>query len=592
MLKRRIQSTTLSLTDSNLTEQLAARNTFVIDHANVFISLTREVNPYFILYSNNPFEGLTSYYPFIMKALHYFSMLFTVIVISLNASAQSTSWNTGGNTNLNPNCFIGTTDQTPLNIKSGGLTQMKIAPDGSVRLASLTGIGYSYVAVGPNGDLQRLTDPTVDSLFDCSVKLWKADGNYVTPNCFIGSTNQEALRMVTHNTERMRISSTGMVGIGTTTPKSMLQIGDDMPLAVSIHTNGPTDTRYMIGFNTYLDGSTPHFTTNGPGGMINWDANNNDVCIGVTPQGNAGQQANIPTTLAVGENGRVGIGTRDQQELLHVRQSGGAATIRIESGTPLDAPGIEFWSGPFSQTTAHLGSVRGQYNQSTSLGELHFYANGGQTPTGVVEVLKIDKDNAELSSRLGIGTTPNAADQVTVNGAARFTQGDTPSNYLRFHHDGTDAIIEHQTSTANSNALNRLVINPGGNRTDFGGTVVMNANLGLGTDDFLDGGNNKDYRLSVDGRIRAREVKVYSGWADHVFEPGYDLMSLDEVAAFIRENGHLPGVPSAVEVEANGVDVGETQALLLEKVEELTLYMIKLEDENKKMRKEIEALKR
>jgi hypothetical protein len=527
-----------------------------------------------------------------MKTLHYFSMLFAVVVISLNANAQTTTWNTVGNTNLDPNCFIGTTDQTPLSLKSGGTTQMKIAPDGSVRLASLTGIGYSYVAVGPNGDLQRLTDPSVDSLFDCSVKLWKADGNYVTPNCFIGSTNQEAFRMVTHNTERMRITSSGLVGIGTKTPKGMLQIGDDMPLAVSVHANGPTNTRYMIGFNTYLDGPTPHYASNGPGGMINWDATNNDICIGVATQGNAGQQATIPFALSVGENGKVGIGTRDQQALLHVRQAGGAATVRIESGTPLDAPGIEFWSGPFGTTPAHLGSIRAEYNQTNVLGELKFRVNDGQTPGSTTQVLKLDMDNAELTSRLGIGTAPNAADQVTVNGAARFTQTGTPGNFLRFRHDGTDAIIEHQTSTANNNTTNRLMINPGGNRTEFGGTVVMNTNLGLGTDDFMDNGNNKDYRLSVDGRIRAREVKVYSSWADHVFEPGYDLKPLAEVEAFIEANGHLPGVPTAAEVETNGVDIGDTQALLLEKVEELTLYMIKLEHENEKMREEIEELKR
>ncbi|MEM6273522.1 MAG: hypothetical protein AAF998_29220, partial [Bacteroidota bacterium] len=65
---------------------------------------------------------------------------------------------------------------------------------------------------------------------------------------------------------------------------------------------------------------------------------------------------------------------------------------------------------------------------------------------------------------------------------------------------------------------------------------------------------------------------------------------LADVESFIAEHGHLPGVPSAAEVEANGVDVGETQALLLEKIEELTLHLIKLEKENESLKADIAEL--
>jgi uncharacterized small protein (DUF1192 family) len=73
-------------------------------------------------------------------------------------------------------------------------------------------------------------------------------------------------------------------------------------------------------------------------------------------------------------------------------------------------------------------------------------------------------------------------------------------------------------------------------------------------------------------------------WPDYVFENDYQLLSLTELEKFIQTNKHLPGVPSASEVEINGADVGNTQAVLLKKVEELTLYIINL-------RKEIETLK-
>ncbi len=82
------------------------------------------------------------------------------------------------------------------------------------------------------------------------------------------------------------------------------------------------------------------------------------------------------------------------------------------------------------------------------------------------------------------------------------------------------------------------------------------------------------YKLSVDGSIRADEIVVESGWSDFVFDRDYDLLPLEAEETFIQENGHLPDVPSAEEVEADGVTVGETQAILLQKIEELTLHLI------------------
>lgn len=84
------------------------------------------------------------------------------------------------------------------------------------------------------------------------------------------------------------------------------------------------------------------------------------------------------------------------------------------------------------------------------------------------------------------------------------------------------------------------------------------------------------FQINNDGTVRAREVRVNldTAWPDYVFESSYDLKPLSEVASFIRENGHLPNVPSAKEVEEKGVSLGEMDRILLEKVEELTLHMI------------------
>ena len=105
--------------------------------------------------------------------------------------------------------------------------------------------------------------------------------------------------------------------------------------------------------------------------------------------------------------------------------------------------------------------------------------------------------------------------------------------------------------------------------------LTFHATVGIGTTNYYDGGER--YALSVAGKVRAEEVKVYTGWADFVFEDNYNLPTLVEVEAHIDEFGHLKDIPSAKEVENNGIDLGEINKLLLQKIEELTLYTIEQE---------------
>lgn len=87
-----------------------------------------------------------------------------------------------------------------------------------------------------------------------------------------------------------------------------------------------------------------------------------------------------------------------------------------------------------------------------------------------------------------------------------------------------------------------------------------------------------DYTLDVNGIARAKEIIVKTGWSDFVFKPDYPLMPLQEVQAFIPDQGHLPGIPSEKEVLEKGVSVGESQKLLLQKIEELTLYALEQQE--------------
>ncbi|MEM7297244.1 MAG: hypothetical protein AAF391_03140 [Bacteroidota bacterium] len=115
--------------------------------------------------------------------------------------------------------------------------------------------------------------------------------------------------------------------------------------------------------------------------------------------------------------------------------------------------------------------------------------------------------------------------------------------------------------------------------------ITRNGNVGIGT-------TTPSNKLEVNGTIRSKEVKVEaSPWPDYVFKDSYKLPSLKEVKSYINKNKHLPDVPSAKEVESDGVKLGEMNAILLKKIEELTLYQIQLMEELESVKEELKELK-
>lgn len=131
-------------------------------------------------------------------------------------------------------------------------------------------------------------------------------------------------------------------------------------------------------------------------------------------------------------------------------------------------------------------------------------------------------------------------------------------------------------------------------------TSIMQDRVGIGT-------NTPDSALAVNGTIHSKEVKVdVLGWTDYVFKNNYNLSTLEEVEKYITEKGHLENIPSEEEAVKNGISLGEMNAKLLQKIEELTLYMIdvnkkvnvlqinndKLAQENKLLVKKIETIEK
>jgi hypothetical protein len=149
-----------------------------------------------------------------------------------------------------------------------------------------------------------------------------------------------------------------------------------------------------------------------------------------------------------------------------------------------------------------------------------------------------------------------------------------------FWTDGSNGV----TGSGNRNLAAGLVIAPFAG-TNAGIRITSDGNVGIGIK-LNSATNPNNYKLAVNGVIGCKALKVettITPWPDYVFEKNYKLKTIPELEVFLKENKHLPNVPSAAEVTKEGIDVATMDAKLLEKIEELSLYII---EQNKR----IEAL--
>ncbi|MEM9338427.1 MAG: hypothetical protein AAGA66_06835 [Bacteroidota bacterium] len=284
----------------------------------------------------------------------------------------------------------------------------------------------------------------------------------------------------------------------------------------------------------------------------------------------------------------VGIGLSAPQEALHVEKSD--AGILLQSNN-------DAWTELTLQNAGAPSLIR------TTIGAASSGYNYGYIGTNTDHDFVIRTNNSirakfDTNGRLGIGTNnPHFNLDVAGNlgtSGNRFTvaqgvinQTSTIENWgsasdgggLAFNYDGRSA------PNGTSQALFRDFSIYNGKGEIIGFFDGSNKSLGINTT------STGSHKLAVEGSIGAREIKVQAtGWSDFVFENDYDLRTLEEVEEHITENGHLPEIPSETEVTENGINLGEMNAKLLQKIEELTLYLIEQNKELKELKEKVENL--
>ncbi|WP_421876445.1 hypothetical protein [Marinoscillum sp.] len=233
------------------------------------------------------------------------------------------------------------------------------------------------------------------------------------------------------------------------------------------------------------------------------------------------------------------------------------------------------------------------------------YTGGGSTSRIGFQIDGSSKMSLMNNGYLGIGNN-DPDERLHVAGNNRVdgniilnSNGSNPYNAISFkHQENPRWLLDYGTSNTDNLRFLKYDAPTSGNvflNFDFDHDLIEipNVPLAIGTS------STGSHKLAVGGSIGAREIKVEAGtWSDFVFDSDYELRTLEEVEKHINEKGHLPEIPNEVEVAENGINLGEMDAKLLQKIEELTLYLIEqnkeLEIQNAKLvkqQKEITILK-
>jgi hypothetical protein len=421
------------------------------------------------------------------------------------------------------------------------------------------------IITGANADITIADKGIVNLLFDGAEQKWvvlsnnKPGGGAVsggwgltgntgnTVANFIGNNDAEPFRIKAQNLDAAYFSNiyqfigqnfqrTGIGMLGSGNPSHTLELGVADIAGGSQGVLGIRGTTHITHFN--YGANEDVYIRGGKAGS--------NVIINDAPD--LGQ-------LAIGTNlpdlgSKLTLQTPDLTTALSIRNPSGSAELNAFVGGPGNGNAISLGTPGNMPIALYTNSANRIF--VTGTGNVGIGVDNPISKLDVNGTLKA-RGNAMYTGGLG-GFGGGVVDITNTNGNGQTLTIDGGS-------------IQSNTFVVSTN-YTPLTINP------YGGTV------GIGTP-------NPDpfYKLSVNGKIRAKEIRVNTGWADYVFKNDYRLKPLAEVERYIKQYKHLPGIAPAAKLQKDGVDISAMQTKMMEKIEELTLYLI---EANKK----IEALEK
>jgi hypothetical protein len=358
-------------------------------------------------------------------------------------------------------------------------------------------------------------------------------------------------------TQRMFISSTGSVGIGMATPQARLHVGQNILAEGNITTR---DKFALAPDNTGRDCWEISRTTTG----LNYAYKDNSPL----------------DILFLSNDGKIGIGKTDPQTTLDVN---GSATVTDLKANNATITGNTNLSGKLG-----IG-VTGTLRTNLQIGDIWTFQNVSASNNIGRNTYFNSTNDVRMQTGFASRIAFNDSGDILLQTAPQENAGSTIPrwNTVTFANNGDVKIGTLGAQTANLE-VNGIIKAESANIT---GTLFAKSAHILDTIstklliakkanmDTITGKILTIPKARITEMLCANEIKVQltNCWPDYVFGKDYNLLPLNEVEQFITENQHLPNVPSAAEVEANGINIGEMNAILLQKVEEMTLYIIQME---------------
>lgn len=401
-------------------------------------------------------------------------------------------------------------------------------------------------------------------------------------------------------------ASAQYVGIGTTTPATTLDVKSTTNYVSQF--NGIAPMYMGIFENDIYRGYWGSYAGNAEDVDFGTGSGNNLGKLHLTIQGSP--------KFTINATGKIGIGTTNPNHLMHI--NGGDLFLQSSSGK------IRFGYGggnEWQMATTGGGADLRWYTTTdggANITPKHYWSQNGDVGFGGFSGANPPQARLDV---IGVGTSSttntfllrnsNLDTVLRMRDDGKMGIGYNSSSYGRTVNVGGNGVNFY---TANENALggaifptdtslvlwsnsglnNYLILQPSWGNTGIG-TYSPKAKFHV-NGSMLIGGTSANikpgYSLNVDGKIVAEEILVQlsTSWPDYVFNKDYKLMPLKELEKSIRKNKHLPNIPTAKEVEKEGITLGEMNKKLMEKVEELTLYIIELDKKNNALAEKVQKL--